>query len=300
MVPRGARRRRRVNARAGTVGAASPPDRRPPALLGPGVRTLRLADVAGRSHLPVVRTARPRAGPRRLRLSMRPCSSRPPTASPTPTRCSRSRPASAFVAGVVGWVPLGDPAAAERELEARAGRLCGVRHLVHREADPDGSSGPRVQPGLGMLAEHLTPVRCRGRVSGPPPARAADRRASPRTSPLVIDHLAKPPFRRTGGTSGFASCEPRPPTRTWWPSCQAWTPPPDPAGTRPSSAPRRRRARGVGPKRGCCSAATGLSRPVSGYGDVVRATEQLIAALTPDERAQVMGGTATRLYGIGT
>jgi predicted TIM-barrel fold metal-dependent hydrolase len=40
-----------------------------------------------------------------------------------------------WVAGVVGSLPLADRAAAERELEVRSGRLCGMRHLIHREPD---------------------------------------------------------------------------------------------------------------------------------------------------------------------
>ena len=42
-----------------------------------------------------------------------------------------------WIAGVVGWLPLADRAAAERELDARRGGLCGVRHLIHWEADPE-------------------------------------------------------------------------------------------------------------------------------------------------------------------
>jgi hypothetical protein len=38
---------------------------------------------------------------------------------------------------------------------------------------------------------------------------------------------------------------------------------------------------------------------VSRYGDVVRAAERAVAALTPTERAATMGGNATRIYALG-
>ena len=52
-----------------------------------------------------------------------------------------------WIAGVVGWLPLADRAAAEQALEARSGRLCGVRHLIHWDADPMWLCRPDVQRG---------------------------------------------------------------------------------------------------------------------------------------------------------
>jgi L-fuconolactonase len=63
---------------------------------------------------------------------------------------------AAWVAGVVGWVPLADPPAAARALEryARPGsRLRGIRHLIHDEPDPDWVAQPRVLESLALLAE---------------------------------------------------------------------------------------------------------------------------------------------------
>jgi L-fuconolactonase len=60
-----------------------------------------------------------------------------------------------FVAGVVGWVPLADPDATARALDryaAHPGRLVGIRHLIHDEADPDWVVQPRVLESLGLLA----------------------------------------------------------------------------------------------------------------------------------------------------
>ena len=60
------------------------------------------------------------------------------------------------VAGVVAWVPLDDPAAAAQLLDGwqrAAEPVVGVRHLIHREPDPDWLLRPEVQDGLSVLAE---------------------------------------------------------------------------------------------------------------------------------------------------
>ena len=102
------------------------------------------------------------------------------------------------VAGVVGWVPLLDPSAAERSLDRWTNSaIVGVRHLVHRDPDPDLLADPRIDDVLAMLAarnltfdvcaesEHLLRI-----VPG-----LAERH--PRLT-LVIDHLAKPPIAAGG------------------------------------------------------------------------------------------------------
>jgi L-fuconolactonase len=102
------------------------------------------------------------------------------------------------IAGVVGWVPLLDPPAAERLLDRWANSaIVGVRHLVHRDPDPDLLSDSRIDDVLAMLAarnlafdvcaesEHLLRIV---------PDLA---RRHPHLT-LVIDHLAKPPIA-TGG-----------------------------------------------------------------------------------------------------
>lgn len=98
------------------------------------------------------------------------------------------------VAGVVGWVPLRDPATAARALDRwDDAPIVGVRHLVHRDPDPDLLADPRIDDVLTMLAdrqlsfdvcaesEHLLALV----------PRLAERH--PRLT-LVIDHLGKPPI----------------------------------------------------------------------------------------------------------
>jgi L-fuconolactonase len=104
------------------------------------------------------------------------------------------------VAGVVAWVPLDDPAAAARLLDGwqRAPEpVVGVRHLVHREADPNWLLRPEVQDGLAGLAERgLTFDVC---AETAPLLRHVPALAErhPALS-LVVDHLGKPPIRARG------------------------------------------------------------------------------------------------------
>ena len=100
-----------------------------------------------------------------------------------------------WVAGVVGWAPLHDPAEADRKLDeyARNPYFKGIRHLIHEEGNPDWVIQKQVIEGLQLLADrgltfdvvavfpnHLKHV----------PALAEQ---VPELK-LVIDHLAKPPL----------------------------------------------------------------------------------------------------------
>jgi L-fuconolactonase len=109
-------------------------------------------------------------------------------------RVARAHPQ---VAGVVAWVPLDDPAATARLLDGwqlAAEPVVGVRHLVHREADPDWLLRPEVQDGLAVLAERgLTFDVC---AETAPLLRHLPTLSErhPALS-LVVDHLGKPPIR---------------------------------------------------------------------------------------------------------
>ena len=63
-----------------------------------------------------------------------------------------------FVVGVVGWLPLTDPAACARELEGmkQRGKLVGIRPLIAYEPDPDWLLQPSVRESLGLLAKAAT------------------------------------------------------------------------------------------------------------------------------------------------
>ena len=205
----------------------------------------------------------------------------------------------AFIAAVVCWLPLLDVGAAEAALDARPHRrLRGIRHLIHREPDPDWLLRDDLAPGLALLAErglsfdvvavfpdHLRHV-----------AEVADRHPD---LTLVVDHLAKPPFRSSG-----------------WSGWQAQL---RGAAARPNVVAKISgldTAAGVGwttdelaPAVDIALEAFGADRLLFGsdwpvcrltstYADVVGAIERQVARLSPNERGAILGGTATRVYGI--
>jgi L-fuconolactonase len=102
------------------------------------------------------------------------------------------------VAGVVGWVPLLDRVVAERSLDRWNGdAIVGVRHLIHRDPDPDLLADRRIDDVLTMLAErNLTFDVC---AESEHLLRLVPRLAERHPDlTLVIDHLAKPPIARGG------------------------------------------------------------------------------------------------------
>lgn len=105
-----------------------------------------------------------------------------------------------WIAGVVGWLPLEDPAAAAGLLEKwrEHPKFCGVRTLVHGDPRPDVLEVPAVRESLRMLADAGIPFdvpdafpRHLGQVA----ALAAE---IPGLT-VVVDHLGKPP--RAGSTA---------------------------------------------------------------------------------------------------
>jgi L-fuconolactonase len=99
-----------------------------------------------------------------------------------------------FVAGVVGWVSLDDPVAAETQLDELAGHPAfkGVRHLVHDDPRDEFLVLPTVRTSLGLLAERGLPFD----VPDAWPRHLADAAQLAAALPeltVVIDHLAKPP-----------------------------------------------------------------------------------------------------------
>jgi L-fuconolactonase len=103
------------------------------------------------------------------------------------------------VRGVVGWVPLDDPAAAASRLDTlrRDARLVGIRNLIHERRDPDWVLRPEFDAGLALLAGAGLPFDY---VTRSPEALRHVVRIGERHPglTLVIDHLGKPPIGRDG------------------------------------------------------------------------------------------------------
>jgi L-fuconolactonase len=110
-------------------------------------------------------------------------------------RTARARPQ---VAGVVAWVPLLDARAADALLERwHEEPVVGVRHLVHRDPDPDLLRHPAVHETLDVLHERgLTFDVCAesAHLLGLVPDLAA---RHPGIT-FVVDHLGKPPIGQRG------------------------------------------------------------------------------------------------------
>jgi L-fuconolactonase len=201
-----------------------------------------------------------------------------------------------WIAGVVGWLPLVDRQATELELEARAGRLSGVRHLIHWEADPEWLLRPEVQPGLDLLAEHGLPFDVVAVFPDHLPLVPSVAAAHPDLA-LVIDHLAKPPFRSDGWDRWVRDIR----RAASWPTVRAKVSGLDTAAGPGWTVAELRPAWDIaleafGPDRLLFGTDWPVCRLVSDYGEVVAAALDLAAELSASERDRVLGGTAIEVY----
>jgi L-fuconolactonase len=204
-----------------------------------------------------------------------------------------------FIGAVVGWVPLAGARATEAALDARPHpRLRGIRHLIHHERDPAWLLGGDVAEGLDVLArrgltfdvvavfpDHLQLVPV-----------VADRHPD---LTLVLDHLAKPPFRSDGWSRWHnqlrqAAARPNVAAKLSGLDTAAgpgWTP--TEIGPAVEAA-----LEAFGADRLMFGSDWPVCRLVATYGEVIGAIEGLISQLTAAERGAVLGGTAARIYGI--
>jgi len=204
-----------------------------------------------------------------------------------------------LIAGVVGWVDL-TAADAAGALAGLGGDewLVGIRHQVQSEPDPEWLCRPDVRAGLravadaGLVYDLLTvPVQL--------PAAIATVRAL-EDLVFVVDHLSKPPIA-TGELEPWAThmrvlakhenvvCKlSGMVTEADW---DAW-----------SVADLRPYAETVldafGPDRLMFGSDWPVCTLAAGYEAVVAAADALTASLSRAERAEVLGGTACRTYGL--
>lgn len=206
---------------------------------------------------------------------------------------------SDLVAGVVGWVDLTAPDVSAQLGLLRRGpggdRLVGVRHLVQAEPDPDWLTRADVLAGLravrdaGLVYDVLTrPHQL--------PAAVAAARAVPDLV-FVLDHLSKPDI--AGGV-----LEP------WATHLSVLAAEPNVVAKVSGLVTEASPEWTVDDLRPCVDIAldafgadrlmVGSDWPVcllaASYEQVFEAAEQVTSGLTGDERAQVFGGTAARVY----
>jgi L-fuconolactonase len=206
------------------------------------------------------------------------------------------------VAAIVGWAPLADAAALPAVLDWFAGdsRLVGVRHLMHTEPDVDWVVGADVGRGLAALEEaglsfDLVPVQPRHLEHVPT---LAERYPD---LTLVIDHLAKPQI----ADGEFAVWSDLIAAAAKYPNVSAKI-----SGLDTAAGPDRYTAEAISPyvehaldHFGASRLMFGSDWPVNvlakGYAAWWATVNELLAGLSPDERGQVLGGSATAVYQLG-
>ncbi|WIB62143.1 amidohydrolase family protein (plasmid) [Curtobacterium sp. MCLR17_007] len=208
------------------------------------------------------------------------------------------------VLGVVGWVDLQPPDVADvlDELHATPGRvpLVGLRHMAQNEPDPAWLARPDVVRGVGLAtrAGLTMDLLVRSREAR---AALALVDATP-DGTFVLDHAAKPRIDVSGpGEPGFAD---------WAALLTAFAARPNvvcklsglftEAGPDWARRPVRAHVDRILEVFGPARTLFGSDWPVSSlrmpYGAVVERTVAMLDALSPTERADVLGGTARRAY----
>jgi L-fuconolactonase len=225
-----------------------------------------------------------------------------------------------LIAGVVGWVDLESPGAADAIaalLESPDGDLLvGIRHPVLAEPDPDWLARPGVLRGLAAVAA----AGLRYDVVAMPrhlPAAVAAAAATPQLT-FVLDHLGNPEVddivdeswaRAIGDFAALPNTAAKLSGFLGEPAPLSADPAPRPAG-RAGAAPAAADIAHIRPHYEIALAGFGPDRlmfgsdwPVStlsvGYAGVHAAARSLTAGLSPSEKDAIFGGTARRVYRLG-
>jgi L-fuconolactonase len=208
--------------------------------------------------------------------------------------------ATPFVLGVVGWIDLTDPEAACALAELRGRRLVGIRHQVHDEPDPAWLLRPDVQRGIAAVGAADLAYDLLVRPAELPAAyETAKRHPGVR---FVVDHLAKPPLR--GGDMG-----------SWAEGLESLAALPNVTCklsglvTEADASARhtgglfeyhRRAIEWFGPDRCMFGSDWPVCLLAAQYREVLDLLMRALDDLGAAERAQVLGGTATRIYQLPT
>ena len=206
--------------------------------------------------------------------------------------------AHAWIGGVVGWIPLAQPDEAARMLDTlgRERKFVGVRHLINVEPDPDWILSEQVIEGLrvvasrslvfdyvGILPRHLEHVPTLAQ-------RVPDLR-------IVIDHLGKPPiaprkFEPWGTLLRLAAEAPNVYAKLSGLDAGAadhWSA----AEIQPYV---EHALEWFGPERLMFGSDWPVAVVRGGYSKIWHETNAALAGLGQEERDQILGGTAIRVY----
>jgi L-fuconolactonase len=198
----------------------------------------------------------------------------------------------AWIAGVVGWIPLDDPGSAVAALDALETdpRLCGIRHLVHDDPRDDFLRLPAVRESLAEVAR-------RGLAFDVPDAwprhlgASTDLAAELPQLVVVIDHLAKPPVSRPDFADWLAELR----RAAELPNTVAKFSGLDVDSVRPLWELALEL---FGPRRLMYGSDWPMTVRYGGYSRTWEAVSALFDELGPLDRAAVLGGTASQVYGL--
>jgi L-fuconolactonase len=204
-----------------------------------------------------------------------------------------------WVAGVVGWVRLDDPATAAAQLERwrEHPAFRGVRHLVHDDPRDGFLELPGVRESLRRLARAGFPFDVPDAWPRHLAATAELAAALPELT-VVVDHLGKPPaapdafatWRRV-----LADVAGRPNTVAKVSGLQVPGTPFTVAGVRPAWEAALEL---FGPDRLMWGSDWPMTLLTAGYAGTWQVLAALVGELAPAEQEQVLSTTATRVYGL--
>jgi L-fuconolactonase len=202
-----------------------------------------------------------------------------------------------WIAGVVGWINLLDPEETSKRLEiyTRGPYFKGMRHLIHGESDTNWVVRDTIIESLTLLADANLPFD----VVAVFPNHLKHVPTLAEKIPnlrMVIDHLAKPPVGRDD--------------RAWFDQMAAAAQSPNVYAKLSGQFDNPQWTVGdvqpyvdhVLEHFGANRVLFGSDWPVSlaggTYASVWANTQQLIANCTPEEKADILGGTAVRFYNL--
>jgi L-fucono-1,5-lactonase len=199
--------------------------------------------------------------------------------------------ATPFVLGVVGWIDLTSASAPRLLAELGGGPLVGIRHQVHDEPDPAWLLRADVQRSIAAVGAAGLVFDLLVRTAELPAATETVRRHPDMR--FVVDHLAKPPLRGgdlEGWSGGLASLALLPNATC---KLSGLVTEADSLGVVPEY--HRRALDWFGAERCMFGSDWPVCLLAAEYGEVFAL---LLEALDEEERADVLGGTAMRTYGL--
>jgi L-fuconolactonase len=206
-----------------------------------------------------------------------------------------------WVAGVVGWVQLDDPAVAEAQLDRWSAdpAFVGVRHLVHDDPRDDFLALPSVRTSLGLLAARGLPYDVPDAWPRHLAATAELAGALPELT-VVVDHLGKPPhgqaeFGRWRDTLAAVATHANTVAKVSGLQIRGV----------PFTADVLRPAWDAalelfGPDRLIWGSDWPMTLLTAGYRGTWDVLSEMLAELTAGEREKILAGTARRVYRLGS